>query len=145
MKGDPEEAVAAGAHALFQPHGLGHALGLDVHDMEGLGEDRVGYGDEAVRSEQFGLAYLRFARTLKPGHVLTVEPGAYLIDPLIDQWKAEGKHAAFIDYAAVEGWRGLGGVRIEDDVVITESGARVLGPGIPKAPGEVEAEVQAGG
>lgn len=144
MKGDAEEAVAAGAHALFYPHGLGHALGLDVHDMEGLGEDRVGYGGEFERSEQFGLAYLRFARRLAVGHVLTVEPGVYLISPLIDQWKAEQRHADFIDYDAVEGWRGLGGIRIEDNVVITESGARVLGPGIPKEPEEVEAEVQAG-
>jgi Xaa-Pro aminopeptidase len=144
MKGDADEAVAAGAHALFFPHGLGHALGLDVHDLEGLGEDRVGYGDEFERSKQFGLAYLRFARRLQPGHVLTVEPGVYFVGPLLDQWKAEQRHADFVDYEAAEGWRGTGGVRIEDNVVITGDGVRVLGPGIPKEPEAVEAEVQAG-
>ena len=144
MKGDPEEAVAVGAHALFFPHGLGHALGLDVHDLEGLGEDRVGYGGEAERSGQFGLAALRFARRLQPGHVVTVEPGVYLIGPLLDQWEAERRLADFVDYDALGAWRGLGGVRIEDNVAITEDGARVLGPGIPKTPEAVEAEVQAG-
>lgn len=144
MTGDAEEAVAAGAHALFFPHGLGHAIGLDVHDMEGLGEDRVGYGDEAERSDQFGLGYLRFARALRPGHVVTVEPGAYLIGPLIDAWKADRKHADFIDYDALDAWRDVGGVRIEDDVAITEDGHRILGPGIPKRVEAVEAEVQAG-
>lgn len=144
MKGDPEEAVAAGAHALFFPHGLGHPLGLDVHDLEGLGEDRVGYDAAFRRSDQFGTRFLRFARRLEAGHVMTVEPGAYLIDPLIDHWKAEEKHAAFLDYEAIEGWRGTGGIRIEDDVLITEDGARILGPGIPKEPSEVEAEVRAG-
>jgi Xaa-Pro aminopeptidase len=97
-----------------------------------------------VRSKQFGLAYLRFARRLQPGHVLTVEPGVYFVGPLLDQWKAENRHAGFVDYAAAEGWRGTGGVRIEDNVVVTESGARVLGPAIPKEPEAVEAEVQAG-
>ncbi|HEX8386357.1 MAG TPA: aminopeptidase P family protein, partial [Rubricoccaceae bacterium] len=126
MRGDVDEAVAAGAHALFFVHGLGHALGLDVHDLEALGEDRVGYDAEVQRSGQFGTRFLRFARALQPGYVLTVEPGVYLVDPLIDAWKAEGRHAAFIDYNEVERWRGLGGVRIEDDVVVTDAGHRVL-------------------
>jgi Xaa-Pro aminopeptidase len=132
MRGDPAEAVAAGAHTLFFVHGLGHALGLDVHDMEALGEDRVGYDDEFKRSTEFGTRFLRFARRLETGYVITVEPGLYFIDPLIDQWKAAGTHAAFIDYAELEGWRGIGGIRIEDDVLVTEDGCRVLGPGIPK-------------
>ena len=138
MRGDPAEAVAAGAHTLFFVHGLGHALGLDVHDCEALGEDRVGYDEEFKRSTEFGTRFLRFARRLKPGYVMTVEPGLYFIDPLIDQWKAAGTHAAFIDYDEIEHWRGLGGVRIEDDVLVTETGVRVLGPGIPKVASEVE-------
>jgi Xaa-Pro aminopeptidase len=144
MRGDVDEAVAAGAHALFFVHGLGHALGLDVHDLEALGEDRVGYGDAFKRSAQFGTRFLRFARPLAPGYVLTVEPGVYLVDPLIDAWKAEGRHAAFIDYDEVERWRGLGGIRIEDDVVVTENGHRVIGPPIPKTAADVEAAVRAG-
>ncbi|HYE95178.1 MAG TPA: aminopeptidase P family protein [Rubricoccaceae bacterium] len=144
MTGDTDEAVAAGAHALFFPHGLGHALGLDVHDMEGLDEDRVGYDEEVQRSSQFGLAYLRFGRRLQPGYVLTVEPGAYFIGPLFEQWRAEGKHAAFLHYDEIAKWQGLGGVRIEDDVVVTADGCRVLGPSLPKVPEDVEAEVKAG-
>lgn len=144
MTGDPEEAVAAGAHALFFPHGLGHPLGLDVHDMEGLGEDRVGYDAEVQRSEQFGTRSLRYGRRIEPGHVMTVEPGVYLIDALIDQWEAEGRHAEFLDYDEIGRWRGLGGVRIEDDVLVTDGAPRVLGPPIPKAPDAVEAEVRAG-
>ncbi|MBP7636105.1 M24 family metallopeptidase, partial [Candidatus Ozemobacteraceae bacterium] len=138
MRGDPAAAVAAGAHALFFPHGLGHALGLDVHDMEGLGETYVGYDDEFVRSDQFGLAYLRFARRLEAGHVMTVEPGIYFIPTLIAAWKKEAKHAVFIDYAAVEHYIGFGGIRIEDDVLITPEGHRVLGPAIPKTVADVE-------
>lgn len=144
MKGDPAEAVAEGAHALFFPHGLGHALGLDVHDMEALGEDRVGYDAAHRRSAQFGLRALRFARPLAAGYVLTVEPGVYLIGPLVAQWRAERRLEAFLDYDAIAAWVGLGGIRIEDDVLVTEDGARVLGPEIPKAPEAVEAEVQAG-
>jgi len=144
MKGDPAEAVEAGAHALFMPHGLGHAIGIDVHDMEALGEDRVGYDDEFQRSDQFGLAYLRYARRLEVGNVMTVEPGLYLIGALADMWKAEEKHIAFIDYDEFDHWRDFGGVRIEDDIVVTKDGCRVLGPGIPKQPDEVEAIVQSG-
>ena len=138
MQGDVDEAVAAGAHALFMPHGLGHMMGLDVHDGEGLDEDYVGYGNELARSDQFGLASLRLGRTLREGFVLTVEPGLYFIPALIDRWEADRRHAAFIDYAALAAWRDFGGVRIEDDVVVTGGGHRVLGEPIPKAPGEVE-------
>ncbi len=139
MKGDVDEAVAAGAHAVFFPHGLGHMLGLDAHDMEGLGEDRVGYDAHVQRSDQFGLNFLRMGKTLRPGHVLTVEPGIYFIPPLIDHWRAEGRHADFINYDQFEAYKGFGGIRIEDDVLVTEENARVLGPAIPKQPNEVEA------
>jgi Xaa-Pro aminopeptidase len=139
MRGDLDQSVAQGAHALFFPHGLGHMLGLDVHDMEGLGEDFVGYDAEVQRSEQFGTAYLRLGKRLKEGFVVTVEPGCYFIPELVRQWKTEGQHADFIDYDAVEEWLGFGGVRIEDDVLVTATGARVLGPRIPKTIEEVEA------
>jgi Xaa-Pro aminopeptidase len=138
MKGDTDEAVAQGAHALFFPHGLGHMMGLDVHDMENLGENYVGYDEEAQRSSQFGLAYLRMARKLEPGFVLTVEPGVYFIPALIDQWKAAGRFNDFINYSGLDGYLEFGGVRIEDDVLVTESGNRVLGKPIPKSIDEVE-------
>jgi Xaa-Pro aminopeptidase len=139
MKGDMEAAVAEGAHALFFPHGLGHMLGLDVHDMEDLGEDYVGYTDQIKRSEQFGLRSLRLGRELEAGFVLTVEPGLYFIPELIDQWQAAGKHKDFINYDKVADYRDFSGVRIEDNVLITEDGYRVLGEPIPKTVAEVEA------
>lgn len=142
MRGNPEEAVAAGAHAVFFPHGLGHMMGLDVHDMEGFGEDLVGYGEGVERSPQFGLSALRFARTLQPGHVVTVEPGLYFIPALLDKWKTERRHEAFIDYARVESYVDFGGMRLEDDVLITGDGARILGPGIPKSIEDIEAAMQ---
>jgi len=138
MKGDVEEAVAAGAHALFFPHGLGHMIGLDVHDMEGLGENYVGYDTTVSRSPQFGLAYLRMARELRPGFVLTVEPGIYFIPALIDQWRSEKRLTAFIDYARVEEYRDFTGIRIEDNVLITKDGRRVLGRPIPKKVKDIE-------
>jgi len=138
MKGDPAEAVAAGAHALFFPHGLGHNLGLDVHDMEDYGENYVGYGEKVERSSQFGLAYLRMARELRPGHVLTVEPGIYFIPALFALWNKEKKHKDFIVYDAVEKFLDFGGARIEDDVLITEKGHKVLGPPIPKTVADIE-------
>jgi len=138
MKGDTGEAVAAGAHALFFPHGLGHNLGLDVHDMEDYGENNVGYGEKVARSSQFGLAYLRMARELRPGHVLTVEPGLYFIPALCALWRKEKKHRDFIVYDAVEKFLDFGGARIEDDVLVTEKGHRVLGPPIPKTVADVE-------
>ncbi|MEJ2054733.1 MAG: aminopeptidase P family protein, partial [Calditrichaceae bacterium] len=139
MKGDTAEAVELGAHALFFPHGLGHMMGLDVHDMENLGEDFVGYNESIQRSDQFGLAYLRLARKLEPRFVLTVEPGIYFIPQLIDLWKSENKFTAFINYNVVEKYKDFGGIRIEDDVLVTEMGNRVIGKIIPKSVRDVEA------
>jgi Xaa-Pro aminopeptidase len=138
MRGDLDEAVAQGAHALFFPHGLGHMMGLDVHDMEDLG-DAVGYDPGVRRSKQFGLAFLRLARKLEPGFVITIEPGIYFIPALIDRWRENKTHETFINYEEVEKYRGFGGVRIEDDLLITDSGARVLGKAIPKTVAEIEA------
>jgi Xaa-Pro aminopeptidase len=138
MKGDVDEAVHSGAHALFMPHGLGHMMGLDVHDMEALGENYIGYNQEIKRSDQFGLAFLRFALPYKPGHVFTIEPGCYFIPQLIDQWKSEGKFKEFINYSKVEKWKDFGGIRIEDNVVITEKGHKLLGKTIPKTISEIE-------
>jgi Xaa-Pro aminopeptidase len=138
MKGDMAAAVEQGAHALFFPHGLGHMIGLDVHDMEDLGEDYVGYDHTVERSSQFGLAYLRLAKKLESGHVVTVEPGIYFIPDLIDQWAAEKKFDQFIDYEKVESYRDFGGIRIEDDVLVTQDGSQVLGKSIPKTVEEVE-------
>jgi Xaa-Pro aminopeptidase len=138
MKGNTDDAVKAGAYALFFPHGLGHMMGLDVHDMEGLGENLVGYEEGQQRSEQFGLAFLRLARKLQPGFVLTVEPGIYFIPKLIELWKAENKHADFIDYSKVEKMIGFGGIRIEDDILVTSEGNKVLGHKIAKTVEEVE-------
>lgn len=137
MKGDVDEAVAAGAHALFFPHGIGHMIGLDVHDMEDLG-DAVGYDPGAARSGQFGLGFLRLAKTLQPGFAITVEPGVYFIPALIDRWRAAGTAAEFIAFDKVEAYRGFGGIRIEDDVLVTAEGSRVLGTPIPKAPDDIE-------
>jgi len=138
MKGDVDEAVQTGAHALFFPHGIGHMIGLDVHDMEDLGENYVGYDDTVQRSEQFGLAYLRLAKKLKPGHVLTVEPGIYFIPALIEQWATEKKFASFIDYEKLKEYKDFGGIRIEDDVLVTQEGHHVMGKSIPKTVEEVE-------
>ena len=142
MYGNPEDAVNAGAHTLFFPHGLGHMLGLDVHDMEGLGEDFVGYDESVSRSEEFGLKYLRLAKTLQPGFVFTIEPGIYFIPELIDMWKAEDKFNQYINYNKVEEYRGFGGIRIEDNVLVTEEGFRIMGSKpIPKSVEEIEAIV----
>ncbi len=138
MKGDTDEAVQEGAHALFFPHGLGHQLGLDVHDMEDLGEDYVGYDEKTKRSDQFGIAYLRLAKELQPGYVVTVEPGVYFIPALIDKWKREKKFTPFINYDKVEEYRDFGGIRIEDNVLVTEDGHRVIGKTIPKTPEDIE-------
>ena len=138
MKGDVDEAVRQGAHALFMPHGLGHQLGLDVHDMEDLGENFVGYDDTVSRSDIFGWSALRMARELKPGFIVTIEPGIYFIPQLIDIWKNEHKFEHFINYDKVEQYRDFGGIRIEDDLLITANGHKVLGPAIPKTPKELE-------
>lgn len=138
MKGDPAEAEAAGAHALFFPCGLGHAIGLDVHDMEGLGEDYVGYTKDIKRSLQFGINRLRLAKALKPGMVITIEPGIYFIPELIEQWRQNSVNADFINYKNLKAFSDFGGVRLEDDVLIVENGSRILGRPIPRTIGEVE-------
>ena len=138
MKGDIEQAVHAGAHTLFFQCGLGHMLGLDTHDMEGLGEEYVGYTDTIKRNPEFGFKSLRLAKALEPGFVITVEPGIYFIPELIDRWKAEQKNSQFINYDLVEAYRDFGGIRIEDDVLVTQTGYRVLGKRIPKTVSEVE-------
>lgn len=127
MKGDVEDAVVAGAHALFLPHGLGHMMGMDVHDMEGLGQIYVGYDDETRPSSQFGTASLRFGRRLETGHVVTDEPGIYFIPDLIDLWRKEGTNAEYLNFDKIEEYKDFGGVRIEDDVLITPDGCRFLG------------------
>ena len=140
MKGDTEAAVQAGAHALFLPHGLGHAMGMDVHDMEGLGQTFVGYDEETRPSTQLGTASLRFARRLEEGHVVTDEPGIYFIPALIDLWRKEGTNAEFLCFDEIEKYKDFGGIRIEDDVLITKDGCRFLGEKrIPYHVDEVEA------
>jgi Xaa-Pro aminopeptidase len=138
MKGDAGDAVQSGAHALFFPCGLGHMMGLDVHDMENLGEIWVGYDGEP-KSTQFGRKSLRLARKLEPGFTLTVEPGIYFIPELIDLWKNERKFTGFINYDKVEAYRDFGGLRNEEDFLITGTGARRLGKKIPLTTEEVEA------
>jgi Xaa-Pro aminopeptidase len=137
MKGDMEEAVAEGAHALFFPCGTGHMMGLDVHDMEDLGEVWVGYGGEA-KSTQFGLKSLRLAKELLPGHVLTIEPGIYFIPQLIEWWKSENKFDHFLNWREIEKFKSFGGMRNEENFLITDSGYRRLGKLKPKTIGEVE-------
>ena len=138
MAGDPEEAVSQGAHALFFPHGLGHPLGLDVHDLESMGENLVGYDQEILRSEQFGLSNLRFGKRMEENMVQTVEPGIYFIPELIRQWQSQNKFKEFINYDKVIPLIGFGGIRIEDDVLISESGCRNLSDQIPKTVTEIE-------
>lgn len=138
MKGDVEAAVEAGAHAMFLPSGLGHMMGLDVHDMEDLGELWVGY-EGKPRSTQFGLKSLRLARPLQPGFVFTVEPGVYFIPELIDRWKAEGRFREFLDYDRLEQYRDFGGIRFEENFAMGADGARRLGKKRPRTTEEVEA------
>lgn len=126
MKGDPAEAVAAGAAALFMPHGLGHQMGLDVHDMEGLGEKYVGYDDATTRSTQFGLGALRMGKALRPGHVVTVEPGIYFIPALIEKWEREHINSAFIHFSKLHAYFDFGGIRLEDNILITQTGNRLV-------------------
>ncbi len=138
MRGDIDEAVAAGAHALFMPHGLGHMMGLDVHDMENYGENYVGYDNEVQRSTQFGLASLRLGRKLQTGFVLTNEPGIYFIPALIDKWREEKTAKNYINFEKLESYKDFGGIRIEDDILVEKTGARVLGKPIPKTVAELE-------
>lgn len=140
MKGDTDEAVAAGAHAMFLPHGLGHMMGMDVHDMEGLGQTYVGFDDEVRPNlEQFGTNCLRCGRRLQEGWVMTDEPGIYFIPALIDDWKASGHCAEFLNFDMLETYKDFGGIRIEDDVLITHDGCRFIGKDrIPYHPKDVE-------
>ncbi len=139
MKGDSAEAANIGAYALFMPCGLGHMMGLDVHDMENLGEVYVGYNGQP-KSTQFGFKSLRLARPLEPGFVFTVEPGIYFIPELIDKWRAENMYTDFICYDKLDAWKGFGGIRNEEDYLITEDGARRLGNHKPSSADEIEAE-----
>ena len=139
MKGDATDAVREGAHAMFYPHGLGHMMGLDVHDMENFGEELVGYGGKA-KSTQFGRKSLRLARELEKGFVFTIEPGIYFIPELIDMWRAEGKFKDFINYDLLETYKDFGGIRNEEDFVITDTGSRKMGTKkVPLTVEEVEA------
>ena len=144
MKGDTDEAVAAGAHAMFLPHGLGHMMGMDVHDMEGLGQTNVGFDEETRPNlEQFGTNALRMGRRLQKGFVVTDEPGIYFIPALIDEWKAGGHCKEFINFDLLETYKDFGGIRIEDDILITEDGCRFIGEKrIPYHPKDVEAFMQ---
>jgi Xaa-Pro aminopeptidase len=141
MKGDTDEAVAAGAHAMFLPHGLGHMMGMDVHDMEGLGQIYVGFDEETRPNlEQFGTNCLRMGRRLEEGFVLTDEPGIYFIPALIDDWNASGHCKEFLNFDKLETYKDFGGIRIEDDILITKDGCRFLGTKrIPYHPKDVEA------
>jgi len=138
MKGDVREAVANGAHALFFPHGLGHMLGLDAHDMEDLGQIYVGFDEEIPPSDQFGTASLRLGRRLRPGFVVTNEPGIYFIPALIDKWQGEKTNTEFINFKKVNEYRKFGGIRLEDDILVTKSGSEILGERLPVEPLEVE-------
>ena len=139
MKGNTEDALVHGAHALFFPCGLGHMMGLDVHDMEDLGEVYVGYGGEP-KSTQFGIKSLRLGRKLEPGFVFTIEPGIYFIPELIDQWKNQKHNSDYINYDKVEEYRNFGGLRNEEDFLITENGHELLGKPKPKTIEDVETE-----
>ncbi len=139
VKGDIEDAISIGAHAMFFPCGLGHMMGLDVHDMEDLGEQHVGYHNE-LKSTQFGLKSLRLARKLEPGFVLTIEPGIYFIPQLIDQWKNQKQFKNFLNFTKLEEYKNFGGCRNEEDFVITDTGAKLLGKPLPKSIKDVENE-----
>ena len=139
VRGSVDDMVAEGIAGLFMPHGLGHNMGLDVHDMEDLGENLVGYDDDQTRSGQLGLGSLRMARRLQPGHVMTDEPGIYFIPALIESWKKDGCDKGFVNYGKLEQYYDFGGIRLEDDLLVTEDGARRLGSKrLPIAPDDVE-------
>lgn len=145
VRGNLNNMVEAGVAGLFMPHGLGHNMGLDVHDMEDLGEDLVGYDDDQKRSSQLGLGSLRMARKLVPGNVITDEPGIYFIPALIEKWKAEKADHGFVNYHRLESYYDFGGIRLEDDVLVTADGARRLGKErLPIFPDDVEEAMNAG-
>jgi Xaa-Pro dipeptidase len=138
MNGSPAEIVQSGAHALFFPHGLGHLLGLDVHDMENLGESNTGYDERHIRSTQFGTRNLRYGKELLDRTIITVEPGIYFIPTLIHLWQKENKFKQYINYQKLDAYLNFGGIRIEDNVLVTKSGNRILGNSIPKTIKEIE-------
>ena len=138
MKGNVEEAVAKGAHTLFFQCGLGHMMGLDVHDMENLGEPYVGYTDTLKKSTEFGLKSLRLGKALKENFVITVEPGIYFNPFLIDAWKAQGKYTDFVNYEEVEKFKNFGGIRVEEDILITKEGSQILGNPLAKTVADIE-------
>ncbi|GHA46661.1 Xaa-Pro aminopeptidase [Salinimicrobium marinum] len=138
MKGDIKEAVAAGAHSLFFQCGLGHQMGMDVHDMENLGEQYVGYTEDLKKSTEFGLKSLRLGKSLESGYVLTVEPGLYFNPFLIDSWKEQNKYTDFVNYDEIEKFRDFGGIRVEEDFIITETGSQLLGDPLAKTPEDIE-------
>ncbi|MBZ5859282.1 aminopeptidase P family protein [Flavihumibacter profundi] len=138
VKGDPAEAVREGVHTLFFQCGLGHMMGLDVHDMEDLGEEYVGYTDQLKKRTDFGWKSLRLGKALEPGFILTVEPGIYMIPELIDRWKAEKKLSGFINYGALEKYRNFGGIRIENNFLVTTEGYHRLGKYLPDSAREIE-------
>ena len=140
VRGDVQDMVEAGIAGLFMPHGLGHNMGLDVHDMEDYGENYVGYDDDQSRSPQLGLGSLRMARKLVPGNVITDEPGIYFIPALIEKWKSEKTDQGFVNYSKLESYYDFGGIRLEDDVLVTADGERRLGKEpLPISPDDVEA------
>ena len=139
MKGNIEEAVGAGAHALFMPHGLGHMMGMTVHDMENFGEINVGYAEGEKKSTQFGLSSLRLAKKLEVGNVFTIEPGIYFIPDLFEKWKSEKLHQEFLNYDEIEKYMDFGGIRMERDILIQEDGtSRILGDKFPRTANEIE-------
>jgi Xaa-Pro aminopeptidase len=138
LKGDDQDMLEQGVAGLFMPHGLGHMIGLDVHDMEDIGENYVGYEEGQVRANYLGLKSLRLAKTLQPGYALTVEPGIYFIPQLIDKYKSENRFFDFVNYSKLEDYYDFGGIRIEDNILVTDSGSRLIGDYIPKEIHEVE-------
>ena len=138
MKGDADEAVAAGAHTLFFQCGLGHMMGLDIHDMENLGEQYAGYTPELKKSTEFGLKSLRLGKELQEDFVLTVEPGLYFNPFLIDERRAQKKYMDFVNYDEVEKFKSFGGIRVEEDFVITKDGSKLLGEPLAKTPEAIE-------
>jgi Xaa-Pro aminopeptidase len=144
MRGNCDDSVILGAHAIFFPHGIGHHLGLDAHDMEALGEDYVGYNEEFIRSTQFGLSSLRLARKLEPGNVITCEPGIYFIPELITKWQTEKKFEEYINYDILQNYLQFGGIRIEDNILVTSDGSRILGKPIPKSITDIEEVMKSG-
>jgi Xaa-Pro aminopeptidase len=138
LKGSCDEALEKGVYGLFYPHGLGHMLGLDVHDMESLGEDMVGYSEKIKREAEFGISFLRLGKNLEKGFCITVEPGIYFIPELFNQWEKEKKHNHLINYEKFKTYLDFGGIRIEDNIYINDSGSENLSAFIPTKISEIE-------